>query len=284
MTSSELEPCPCPYCRGTHHGLWAVERGFKTVKCSDCGFLYLNPRPNAASRHKSTQLGVHGAADDMDISERYLPKKVAQYRRILQECFPDVWQRDTPISWLDIGAGYGEVVEAVASLAPKGSLVVGLEPMQVKARSAQQRGLNILPSFIGPETPRCEFVSLVNVFSHINDFDAFLREVAGVLKDEGELFIETGDIGDLVSRADFPGELGSPDHVAFAASRHLAGFLDRNGFDVVSVHRASIDGYLYTVKNVIKKAMGRNVVLKMPYRSPYRTMRLRARKRPLKPG
>jgi len=30
--------------------------------------------------------------------------------------------------------------------------------------------------------------------------------------------------------------------------------------------------------------MGRNVVLKMPYRSPYRTMRLRARKRPLKPG
>ncbi len=279
MASCELEPCACPYCRGSNHTLWAVERGFRTVKCSDCGFLYLNPRPNAASRHQSTQLGVHGAADDMDISERYLPKKVAQYRAILRECFADVWQRDKPISWLDIGAGYGEVVEAVSSLAPQGSAVIGVEPMQVKARAARQRGLNIVTAFLGPETPRCEFASLINVFSHVNDFDAFLRDVAGVLEDEGELFIETGDVGELATRDDFPGELGLPDHVAFAGSKHLAGFLDRNGFDVVSVQRASIDGYLYTLKNVIKRAVGRDVVMKMPYRSPYRTMRVRAKKR-----
>lgn len=279
MTSSELETCPCPYCNETSHSFWAMERGFSTVKCTSCEFLYLNPRPTAALRALSTQLGVHGAAEDMDITERYLPRKVAQYRAILQECLPDVWQRSERISWLDIGAGYGEVVEAVAGLAPKGSAIMGLEPMLAKSRSAQERGLNIIPSFIGPDTPKCQFASSINVFSHINDFDSFLRDVASVLQEEGELFIETGDVGDLVSREDFPGELGSPDHVAFASSKHLTGFLNRNGFDVVSIHRASIDGYSYTLKNVLKKMIGRKVILKMPYSSPYRTMRVRARKR-----
>jgi len=279
MTDTDLDHCPCPYCQSSNHAPWAEERGFTTVKCSDCGFLYLNPRPNAASRHKATQLGVHSAAEDMDIKEHHSPKKVAHYRAVLQECFADVWKRETPVSWLDIGAGYGEVVEAVASLAPQGSWVRGLEPMVVKASAAQKRGLDVIPSFIGPDTPCCQFASLINVFSHINDFDAFLRDVAGVLEEGGEFFMETGDVSDLASRDDFPGELGSPDHVAFAGSKHLVGFLNRNGFDIVSIHRAPIDGYLYTVKNMVKKAIGRNVILKLPYSSPYRTMRVRARKR-----
>jgi Methyltransferase domain len=280
MSSLDLEQCSCPYCRSEKSKLWAVERGFNTVKCSDCDYLYLNPRPSAASRDKATQLGVHGAADDLDISEHYVPAKVARYRAILQECFSDVWERGQPISWLEVGAGYGEVVEAVMSLAPAGSSVIGLEPMLVKAHSAQKRGLNILPSFIGPDTPKCQYASLINVFSHMNDFDAFLRDIAGVIEDGGDLFIETGDMGNLTSRSDFPGDLGSPDHVAFASSKHLAGFLDRNGFDIVSIHRAQIDGYLYTLRNAVKKAIGRNVVLKMPYSSPYRNMRVRAKKRP----
>jgi Zn ribbon nucleic-acid-binding protein len=279
MPSSELEYCVCPYCGGGDYDRWATERGFSAVKCIDCGFIYLHPRPNEKSRHSATMMGVHGAADDMDISERHLPSKVSRYRTILQESFPDVWVRNAPLSWLDIGAGYGEVVEAVASLAPPGSVVRGLEPMLVKAKAARERGLEVVPEFIGPDTPKCEFVSFVNVFSHINDFDAFLRDVTGVLHRRGEVFIETGDMEGLLTRADFPGELGLPDHVAFAGAKHLSGFLDRNGFDIISIRRAAIDGYLYSLKNLAKWAIGRRVVLGRPYASPYRTMRVRARRR-----
>ena len=74
--------------------------------------------------------------------------------------------------------------------------------MQVKARSAQQRGLNIVPAFIGQQTSKCRFASLINVFSHVNDFDGFLREIAGVLEEGGELFIETGDVGELDAEGD----------------------------------------------------------------------------------
>lgn len=282
MSSVELEHHLCPYCGGGKHTFWATERGFNTVKCNDCAYLFLNPRPNAALREKATQLGVHGAANDMDIREHYVPSKVTRYRKILKTSFADVWSRAEPVTWLDIGAGYGEVVEAVATLAPKGSRVMGLEPMTEKARAAQQRGINIVASFVGPDTPKSRFVSLIDVFSHINDFDAFLTDVANILEDEGEFFIETGDMGDIGSREEFPGELGLPDHVAFANSEHLCGFLKRNQFDIISIDREQIDDYAFTFKNVIKKAIGRNVILKMPYTSPFRTLRVRARKRPVK--
>lgn len=170
-------------------------------------------------------------------------------------------------------------MEAVTGLAPAGSSVVGLEPMIIKARAAQQRELNVIAGFIGADAEKRQFASLINVFSHINDFDVFLREVSSVLVDGGELLIETGDMEGLRTREEFPGDLGLPDHVAFACRKHLQGFLERNGFEVVSMHRASIDTYLYTLKNIVKKVLGRNVIIKWPYSSPYRTVRVRAKKR-----
>jgi len=271
------EHCACPYCGSERNTLWATERGFKMVKC-ECDYLFVNPRPTAAERDKATQLGAHGAADDMDISEHYVPKKTDLYKKVFAECMPDVWASVTPLTWLDIGAGYGEVVDAVSALAPKGSKVTGLEPMRVKAAAAQKRGLNVIASYIEPSIGKFEYASLINVFSHINDFDGFLQQISSVLTDRGELLLETGVMEGLKSRNDFPGDLGLPDHVAFACTKHLRGFLERNGFEFISAHPASIDGYVYTIKNVVKKMIGRPVIVKWPYSSPYRTVRVRARK------
>jgi SAM-dependent methyltransferase len=278
LAADILEHCDCPYCKSNNFAPWAVEKGFVTVRCNECRFLYLNPRPNNATRNNATEMGVHEAAGSMDISESFAPQKTRLYTAILRELFPEFSDQTTPISWMDIGAGYGEFVEAVKAIAPKGSKVRGLEPMQVKATAAQKRGLDVIPTFIGPDTPKSQYVSLINVFSHINDFDEFLGEVGGILDPGGELFIETGDMSGIESRDEFPGILGSPDHVAFASRRHLEGMLERRGFSIVTVDLRSIDGYIFTAKNIVKKLLGRNVRLSWPFSSPYRTMRLRARK------
>jgi SAM-dependent methyltransferase len=278
-TDSSLETCACPYCGGREDTVWANENGFTVVQCKTCEYLFLNPRPNADTRTKATELGLHGAANDMDISERRAPKKIEAYRRIFRAQFADLWSTAKPVTWLDIGAGYGEVCEAVAGLAPAGSKVVGLEPMKVKAAAARALGLDVRPIFLKDMTETFHVASLINVFSHINDFDSFLREISSALRDGGELFIETGDMTDLASRSDLPGDLGLPDHVAFAGHKHLKGFIERNGFEVISIVRAPIDDYLFTLKTVVKKAIGRNVTVKRPFSSPYRTMYVRARKR-----
>jgi Methyltransferase domain len=276
--SAMTEYCNCPYCKKDSYSPWAVENGFTTVRCNQCQFLYLNPRPNSVTRDKATEMGVHGAADSMDISERYAPKKVRQYQKILKELFPEFATSKQPVTWMDIGAGYGEFVEAVKSVTPEGSIVRGLEPMRVKAAAAQKRGHDIIPTFINADTPKSQYVSLLNVFSHVNDFDEFLGQISGIVLPGGELFIETGDMSNIDNRDEFPGILGSPDHVAFAGQKHLEGFLKRHGFEVIKIDLKSIDGYAFTIKNIVKKLIGRNVRLKLPNSSAYRTMRVRARK------
>lgn len=279
MRDVDFEDCNCPYCNSESKKPWAVEKGFHTVKCTDCGFLYLSPRPNQTVRTSATDTGSHDAADGMDISERFVPAKVSIYRNILAAIFADVWSANKPVRWVDIGSGYGEVMDAVKSLAAPESRITGIEPMAVKAQSAIKRGLHVQVGYVGPQSEQAQYASLINVFSHIYDFDALLNDIHALLLDKGELFLETGDMTKVVRREELPFELGSPDHVAFASESHIRGFLERNGFDIVSIDRKRVDGMIHSVKNIVKKIIGRDVLIKIPYTSPYRTMFVRARKR-----
>jgi Zn ribbon nucleic-acid-binding protein len=279
MKEVGLEDCNCPYCKTSLRKPWALENGFHTVQCTNCGFLYLSPRPSQAERTSATDTGTHASADNMDITERYVPAKVSLYRDILAQTFMDVWSSSTPISWVDIGSGYGEVMDAVKLLAASNSKIMGIEPMATKAKAAIKRGLRVQEGYVGPQSEPAQYASLINVFSHIYDFDSLLKDIHTLLLENGELFLETGDMTKVVSRNDLPFELGSPDHVAFASESHIRGLLERNGFDIISIDKKRVDTVLHFAKSVIKKAIGRAVIIKLPYTSPYRTMFVRARKR-----
>lgn len=275
-----LEVIACPYCHSSAQQPWADELGFRAVRCTDCRLIYCSPRPALASIDAAVRTGSHGEeAGRLDVTARRIDSKVAFYQRVLGEMFDDVWRRPQPISWLDVGAGYGEVLEAITALAPKGSHIEGLEPMAPKAGKARARGLNITEDYLKPDHALVDYISAVDVFSHIPDFCEFLADVKAVLKPQGELFLETGNLADVVDRKDFPGELGLPDHLVFAGEKHLIGFLDRAGFEVLRIRRRRIDGMLNMLKNIAKILLGRPAQLGIPYTSRYRQIQLRARLR-----
>lgn len=276
--NAALERIPCPYCRSERYSEWAREREHIAVRCSECGLLFCNPRPALSLIDNSVRTGTHGdEASGLVVVERRVPSEIPRYTRIFRDMFRDLWAANAPISWLDVGAGYGEVLEAVTALAPTRSTVVGLEPMLPKAVSARSRGLTIIEDYLSGEPHDVDVVSTVDVFSHIPDFNDFLTSVCGVLKPRGNLFIETGNLADLRHRTDFPGELGLPNHLVFAGERHIVGFLQRAGFEVLEIRKDRIDTALYSAKNLVKKLIGRPAVLRLPYTSPYRTMMIRAR-------
>jgi len=281
--TKERELIPCPYCRSDSFEAWAEERGFTAVRCRNCRLLYCNPRPALPAIDSAVRSGAHGSdAGGLDVTSRRVPRRVLRYQRIFDEMFDDLWAAGKPVSWMDVGAGYGEVLEALLVLAPKGSRIVGLEPMHPKAEKARERGLSVVEDYLRPEHGRVErvqVVSTVDVFSHIPDFWEFLLSVKAVLQPGGEFFVETGNLADLQHREEFPGELGLPDHLVFAGESHLLGFLERAGFDVVRIRRERIDGLLNLGKNVIKKLIGRPAQFGMPYTSAYRQLQVRARLR-----
>jgi len=275
-----LETIVCPYCGSGSHEGWAEERGFVAVRCETCALIYCNPRPSLAAINSAVRTGVHGAeAQRLNVRARRIGTKVRYYRRAFRSLFGDVWRRGHPISWLDVGAGYGEVLEAVTALAPAGSHVEGLEPMKPKAAAARERGFTITEDYLRPEHPKVDIISVVDVFSHIPSFSSFLADVRSVLLPGGEIFVETGNLADLDRRDEFPGELGLPDHLVFSGEKQLLGYLDHAGFEVVRIERRRIDGVVNLAKNVVKRLIRRPVVVGLPYTSKYRQLQIRARLR-----
>ena len=275
--TQRLEYIPCPYCGSQRFRPWAKELGFTAVRCEDCELLFCNPRPVAALIDAAVRTGSHGEdAQGLVVSARRIASKVGAYRSLLGRMFEDLWRRGEPISWLDVGAGYGEVVEAVTALAPAGSQVVGLEPMHPKAVRARERGLTIVEDYLRPGQPPVDVISLVDVFSHLPDFGAFLQDLRRTLRPGGQIFLETGNLADLEVRSEFPGELGLPDHLVFAGEKHVLGYLSRAGFEIIGIERERIDGWLNLAKNTAKLVIGRPAALAVPYRSAYRQLRIRA--------
>lgn len=276
---SQKEVISCLYCNESKYFPWATENGYTAVKCSNCGLIYVNPRPASSLISEAVQTGVHSDVDHgrTAIGKR-MGSQVNHYKKVLANMFDDVWSNPKSISWLDVGAGYGEVIEAISSIAPMGSIIVGLEPMKPKATHARARGLTIKESYLNEVDEKFDFLSLINVYSHIPDFRAFLKDVRRVLTVNGEIFIETGNTADLKSRNEVPGELDLPDHLVFAGEKHLVGYLTEAGFSVISIKRNRVDGLMRVVKNIAKKLLGRkDVTLTIPYTSAYRSIMIRAK-------
>jgi 2-polyprenyl-3-methyl-5-hydroxy-6-metoxy-1,4-benzoquinol methylase len=275
-----LENVSCPCCRADQSTAWASENGFQAVRCNRCRFIYLNPRPSDVVRDRATQLGAHAALEGSDMTEHHSPTKVQKYKRLLGMMFDDVWSSKKPIRWLDVGAGYGEVVEAVASLAPEGSVTRGLEPMAPKVAYARRRGIDLQEGFLEEVRERFDIVSSINVLSHVNDPAAFIKKFTRVLQPGGQVLIETGDMGNVESRSQFPSILDLPDHVGFSTMDNIETMLKQAGLHPVRIHRARIDGLGCAIKSLVKKLLGRPSILAIPYLSPYRRLVIRAEFKP----
>lgn len=275
---SEVISCPC--CHSQIYKAWGEELGFCVVRCAACQLLYVNPRPSQSHIEQSVRTGEHTLGlSKLNVRSRRDSRKIGLYRLVLGKIFGDIFNANAPITWVDVGSGYGELLEVVALLAPKGSEVIGVEPMAHKANSAAERGLAVVNSYLQKGQFKANVISVVDIFSHIPDFHLFLRIAATNLIKNGELFVETGNLADLTRREEFPGELGLPDHLVFAGEKQLLKYLNDAGFDIVSISRVRIDGAINLLKNFAKIVIGRPVKLGVPYTSKYRQLRVRARLR-----
>jgi 2-polyprenyl-3-methyl-5-hydroxy-6-metoxy-1,4-benzoquinol methylase len=274
-----LETISCPNCSGVEAQLWAEENCFKAVKCACCGLVYVNPRPEAREIAQANQLGVHQTeAGTLDVKTRRHSHRIRAYKRRLCQMFASEISSGRPMTWLDVGAGYGEFVEAIQAVLPPGSYVEGIEPMRPKVQVATTMGLNLREGTISDVDQEFDGISLINVFSHIPDFMDFGREIGMRIKPGGILFIETGNGGDLARRADYPDRLYLPDHLVFAGADTLSRMVKRLGFEVELVKTERIDGFFHTAKSALLGLIAGKVTVRWPYTSHFRTIFLKARK------
>lgn len=227
----------CPVCGADAIDPYAVENGFELVRCGGCGLLYVTPRPDPVATAVAHQYGLHEGDTTLAVTGRYRPDRVRPYLRILRDVhgasLPPTCRR-----WLDIGCGHGEFLTALGRFAGDDVSLIGLEPNVTKARGCAARGLDVRSVGLEEVDGNFSTISLLNVFSHLQDPTEFIAGCVARLDPGGELLLETGDTADLAA-VDHPRPLFLPDHLLFANERIVHRVLTEAGLQVLSVHHYS---------------------------------------------
>ncbi len=232
-----LESVPCYVCGSSHSSPWAVENGFTALRCQECRLVYVSPRPTRESITLAAQSGLHEGAATMDETGERDAGKVSTYQKRLRALFEaSELVGATGARWLDIGCGFGELLEALHLESAGKLLLAGSEPNARKAAAARARGLDVTFRDLENETTGYDFISLLNVFSHLPDPPELLRRLRGLLGTRGQLLLQTGNWAEL-ERSAIPDRLHLPDHLSFGSEALLRRLLLDAGFSVERVLR-----------------------------------------------
>lgn len=235
------EDVACPLCGEREAEPWGTENGWHARRCKGCALVYVSPRPVASEISEAAKLGQHAVEDGvLDVVGRFSQKKVKGFGARLAELWPTEppWSRGR-LRWLDIGAGFGELVKAVSDLANGSHDIVGLEPCEPKVKRARALGIRLESRALSEMSEtRWDVVSMINVLSHLPAPLDFLEQIHELLEPGGELLLVTGN-GAEIERAQYPQALSLPDHLVFAGQAQLERFLEGAGFEVTHVTRFS---------------------------------------------
>lgn len=225
----------CYNCSSTHSALYATENGFNLVKCAGCGLLYVNPRPSDHEIDDGVKIGAHRGEQTLDSTGRYLPVKVAIYRKLLPEIYGNGFA-SRKAAWLDVGCGHGELLVTLRELCGDNVEAVGIEPNRNKITAARMRGLNVDYFNLASHSKRYDTISFLNVYSHLPNPREFLQLVRARLVPQGEILMQTGDTANLAADQ-HPRPFLLPDHLSFTSVEILSNILKEVGFEIISINK-----------------------------------------------
>ncbi|MDP6523613.1 MAG: class I SAM-dependent methyltransferase [Kiritimatiellia bacterium] len=224
----------CYNCGSDGRAFYAEENGFSLVRCSACGLLYVEERPDDKEIAEAHKQGKHSGLKELNMTGRFNAAKISRYLKVLEDMFEG--GLGTKATWLDVGCGHGEFIAAVKEYGSGRIAVRGTEPNIHKQESARKRGLDVSYFDIESHKEKYDAVSLLNVYSHLPDPPAFLELLKKRLNPEGEIIIETGDTACFPAKQHYrPFYL--PDHFSFASESIVVDMLRRLGFEIIIVNK-----------------------------------------------
>lgn len=241
----------CVNCGSSQNQPYDQENGFSLVKCLQCGLLYVNPRPLGDAIAEAAQSGTYAGATILDVTGTYRATKRIKYKHVLASLFGDTIMKG---SWLDVGCGHGEFLLALRDFSKNGLRLQGAEPNTAKAKSARAMGLSVGGLDFSHYTGNYDFISLLNVYSHLSNPLETIEQWGRLLTPGGQLIVETGDTAQL-PRWRHPIPYSLPDHLSFASEKIVKDMLVRLQFKViVMVKLALYDGLTsaYRVRQLVK--------------------------------
>lgn len=244
-----VESVLCELCGVDETTLYARENGYDAVRCRRCGLIYVSPRPTI-SEMKALYDGLETKID-VRAHIRRRDVKCAQARASLSTI-----RRHCPSGrLLEVGSAAGWFLwEAKRA----GYEVQGLDITRPLVEFS--RGQLGIPTHEGTlrdapfEAGSFDVVYMRNVLSHLAYPRAEYERVRWLLRPDGFLIFETGNVAELPP--DVAGELELPDHLYLFGETTIRRLLEQTGFSCRAVERFGLVEHLAPIRWVGKQLAG----------------------------
>jgi 2-polyprenyl-3-methyl-5-hydroxy-6-metoxy-1,4-benzoquinol methylase len=160
------------------------------VICSNCGFMYMNPRPIKKTIDKYYFSNIHASGNVYhDIAQGSRNNQKNENRKRFFSNFI----KHKSGKMLEIGCSDGEFIESLGLNRWENFAV---EPSPISAQKARRKGINVYNGFIENSKYQKECFDIVCCFSvleHIYDINMFAEKISTLIKPGGLLWVEVPD-------------------------------------------------------------------------------------------
>jgi SAM-dependent methyltransferase len=190
LAKQPLQERPCPVCGGSGYTPYATCNGLRYVRCADCTLLYMNPTVTPDTI-------MEGFKGDDDLVMEYFNIMNKYKRGIPEKPDPlqdpkmvDIYRQKQSGRLLDVGCAFGDFLHKAKHFYD----VEGVEVNPYTAPIAAQY-FTVHTGYLSELRlpPVYDVVVLHEILYGAPDPVSLLRDVAGVLKDDGILYIHTGN-------------------------------------------------------------------------------------------
>ena len=242
----------CYNCNGKSNIFYATENGFDLHQCKNCDLIFVVNPPKEETILNSHEQGLHkGKVKDLVVAPLFQEGKVHYLSSILEEMFYKNEIKGK--KWLDIGSGTGEFILALKKFTNNNIDLIGSEPNILKRNIANAKNLQTSYIDIDNCNLKFNFISILNVYSHLYDPVKFLNKLNNLLLPNGEIFIETSDTVKYQAKDHYkPFHL--PDHLSFASEKIIKDIFLRNSYEFISIKKTPLvkGGLIKLIKETIK--------------------------------
>lgn len=221
------------------------ENGYTLRRCRNCGLHAIDPMPSVGTRMTEMEEGHFAGGRRVLDARRQSAAECAQ-RPQFEKYVERVSHHRADGRWLDIGCGAGSLMQLAHEYGFKPE---GIELTPVRRGVAEElTGLTVH----GRPVEELDFpdgifdvISLIDVFSHLTDPSATLRELARILAPDGVVLMVTGELDPGIAKSHvFSWSLG--DHLYFLGDGTLPQLAQRSGLRVVEQEKRWHPDITYT--------------------------------------
>ncbi len=187
-----LEQRPCPTCKENHEQFLFFKDGGRHVKCTKCDMIYLNPvfKDENLEKYYRTNHDLQSeiVASDGDFYTNIYTKGLKAIESVVAKG-----------NILDIGCSAGIFLD----IAKQHSWATyGVELNEKEASYAQAKGHTVYNKFLNEVSFHAplEAICLWDVFEHLKDGEAYLKEMNPLLSEQGVVFLQIPSADSLAAK------------------------------------------------------------------------------------